>query len=846
MTEVGYVLPLDDPTAELAVVGGKGASLSRLAAAGLPVPVGFHVMTAAYDEFVTGGGLRDRILDAASAVDTADPATFEAAAARIAALFDGPGMPAAVERAVGKAYAELGPEVVVAVRSSATAEDLPDMSFAGQQDSYLSIRGEAAVLDAVRRCWASLWTARAIGYRARNGIAAHEVSLAVVVQQLVPADAAGILFTVDPVTGADDRMVVNAGWGLGEAVVGGQVAPDTVTVAKDTGAVLDYQVGAKTVRTVRTAAGTAEEAVPAELRDRAVLAEEQVAQLARLGIRIEQLYGQPMDVEWALAGDQLYVVQARPITNVAAGEWNDSLAGDYLWSNGNLGEAIPDVMTPATWSFVQIFMSEAMASTSLPGYRGYGRIGGRFYLNLSMAASLSRVVGVSRKRFRAMTEPVYGKLPPDLAIPLIPLPRLRILAMLLPVIVRTLREIRGFKARMPEYMATAAARAEDLRAAIAATDQQAELVRLWHEQVGLYLVESSSMLAAGARQGVTALITAPRTLRKLVGEKDATAILSGQGEGDLASLGPMLGLARLARGEIDEQTFVRRYGHRGAHEFEVSQPRPGEDPAGQLAGLEQAAVGAEELLANQEAARQEAWRRLEQLYPGKVAKVRRQVARWAHAAQSREHTRSEVIRSFWVLRAWVLRAGELTGHGDDLFFLTLEEILAVLDGDESALAAVPRRRATYERYRLLPPYPTLIRGRFDPVRWAADPNRRVDRYEEHGAGAPADDTLTGFAGAAGVVEGTARLIKDVAEGDRLGAGEILVTAVTNIGWTPLFPRAAAVVTDVGAPLSHAAIVARELGIPAVVGCGNATARVDDGDRIRVDGERGTVEILSAR
>ena len=197
----------------------------------------------------------------------------------------------------------------------------------------------------------------------------------------------------------------------------------------------------------------------------------------------------------------------------------------------------------------------------------------------------------------------------------------------------------------------------------------------------------------------------------------------------------------------------------------------------------------------------------------------------------------------WVARDWVRRAGKLTGHGDDLFFLALPETSSLLGGDPAPLAQVPGRRAAYEAYRALPPHPALIRGPFDPVRWAADPNRRSDYYEEHARQAGPDDTITGFPGAAGMAEGTARVLRTPEDATQFGDGEILVTTVTNIGWTPIFPRAAAVVTDVGAPLSHAAIVARELGIPAVVGCGNATMRLRSGEWVRVDGSNGTIEVL---
>jgi rifampicin phosphotransferase len=337
-TDLPLVMALDDPGAVVAAVGGKGASLARLARAGLPVPTGFHVTTRAYDDFVPRAGLRAALLAAVSAVDASDPAALESAAQRIGQLFAGAPLPAPTAAAIAGAYAGLGDDVPVAVRSSATSEDLPDMSSAGQHDSYLNICGTVAVLDAVRRCWASLWTARAIGYRERQGGAAGEVSLAVVVQRLVPADAAGILFTVSPVAGQGDQVEVNASWGLGEAVVSGRATPDVILVSRSGGRVTDYRVGGKEVMTVAAGAGTREQDTPGDRRRAPVLSPAEASALARTGLRIEELFGRPVDVEWARAGREMFVVQARPITGPAAaapaaevspGElWNDSLGGD--------------------------------------------------------------------------------------------------------------------------------------------------------------------------------------------------------------------------------------------------------------------------------------------------------------------------------------------------------------------------------------------------------------------------------------------------------------------------------------------------------------------------------------
>lgn len=851
-----WVLPLDDPGATLPVVGGKGASLSRLAAAGLPVPPGFHITTDAYRHLVTTNGLDGAIADALA---RGDP---EQAAATIQPLVVEAVVPAALRAAVLDAYAGLGTGVPVAVRSSATVEDLPQASFAGQQDSFLNRAGADPVMEAVRACWASLWSARAIDYRTRVGIGHDDVALAVVVQELVPADAAGVLFTANPATGARDEIVVNAAWGLGESVVGGQVTPDTVVVSRPHRRIVERRIAEKSVMTVRTGQGTREDAVPAGRRSIPAVTDSQVLALAALGEAIEGLQGGPTDVEWAIRDGSCLVLQARPITHLREPDtetWNDSLAGDFLWTCGNLGEAIPSVMTPATWSLVQIFMSEVMSLPGLGGYRLAGNIGGRFYLNLSLVTSVTSALGVGRLA-RPGIEQAFGRLPDDLAVPPLPLGRGAVLREAVRSAVPFLARVVRYQRHLPARLAEAERRAEALHAETAATGDATGLRALWGSGVERLLRDTSRMLAAGARSGGAGLVRVRPRLQRLLGpghDADVAALMTGvnAGGGGLASLGPLLGLAALRRGDVDRETYVRRWGHRGPDEFEISVPRPVEDPGWLDAALAAPLPGErdpEELLRRQAESRDAAWRRLVARHPRRAAGVRRALDRAADAARARERARSELIRAFGVLRAFVRRAGEITGHGDDLFYLTIEEILAVLGGDTTPLRVVGLRRRTVEHYRELGPYPVLIRGSFSPQRWAADPDRRRDRYDAEaapgaaGRAGPDDRTIVGFAGAAGVVEAPARVLTSVEDGDALLPGEILVTTVTNIGWTPLFPRAAAVVTDVGAPLSHAAIVARELGIPAVLGCGRATARIATGDRVRVDGAAGTVTLPATR
>ena len=518
---------------------------------------------------------------------------------------------------IHRAYRALGDDVAVAVRSSATAEDLPTLSFAGQQDTYLNIRGGDAVLDAVRRCWASLWNPRAVAYRDEHGVSHDDVALAVVVQELVPADASGILFTADPVTGSRTETVINASWGLGEAVVGGEVTPDTVTVSR--GVVTRATTGAKTVMTVRTAAGTEDRAVPDDLRDRPVLDEAQAVELAGLGARIQELFGVPVDVEWARRDGEFAIVQARPITGLPpqVEEWNDSLEGEYLWTAGNFGEAIPDVMTPITWSFVQLFIHEAMSASAIPGFDMVGNIGGRFYMNLTPVYAIAKALRV--KSLLGALESVFGKIPPGLDMPKTAV-RWETVRRAVPTAIGIRLRVRRYLKSMRAFLAASPQRCEELRGRIAATTTGPALAALYESEIEPHLVTSCRMLEAAGKQGGTSLVKVRETLRRMAGDVDAEAMLTGvTASHELASLGLLTGLTRLAGGEITRDEFARRYGHRGPHEFELSIPRPGEDPGwidAQLAGLRDLRTDATELLARQERARDAGVGALRRALPG--------------------------------------------------------------------------------------------------------------------------------------------------------------------------------------------------------------------------------------
>src|SRR5215216_363613 len=328
--------------------GGKGANLGELTRAGLLVPPGFVIVTDAYRAYVAEHQLADKIAKFAAPTD--DPAGYEAASEQIRALFADDVFDA-LRTDIAEAYAALGEDAPVAVRSSATAEDLPEASFAGQQDTYLNVRGLEDLLAAVRDCWASLWTARAMAYRARQGIDPATVSLAVVVQRMVESEAAGVMFTANPSNGRRDEVVISAAWGLGESVVSGSVTPDSMVVEKESGRVITRETANKEVMTSYTEDGTEERPVPEARRRQPVLDDEAAAKLVGYGASIEDHYGAPQDIEWALAGGEFFIVQSRPITALPEPEadpptdWSvpDPKA---LYARASIVEQMPDPLSP--------------------------------------------------------------------------------------------------------------------------------------------------------------------------------------------------------------------------------------------------------------------------------------------------------------------------------------------------------------------------------------------------------------------------------------------------------------------------------------------------------------------
>ncbi|MDF2592776.1 MAG: phosphoenolpyruvate synthase [Clostridia bacterium] len=768
------------------LAGGKGGMLARMYQTGYPVPEGFVIFPAAFQ----GEELSSEAWN-----------EIQAYLKDIRKNHDG---------------------AQFAVRSSALSEDSAAASFAGEFETVLNMNNDDEILKAIYTVFKSRESDRVKAYSSIQGMEqAHQI--AVVVQLMVQPDISGVLFTADPITGSYISMIGNYVHGLGEQLVSGEANAYDFKLTRPKG---KYEG-------------------PDEFKKYA-------SNLYQYASRLEKELDGPQDIEWAVVKGKLYLLQARPITTLTAGnldtyEMNYSLMGDELWINTNVAEAIPDVYPPFSWSIAKQ-LDEAM--NFIPGYYVFsGNICGRPYMNISRRVSvIASVTGKDAKSALKLLGDLYGQLPEGMNMPIHPFSRLAVLKVMLPMIMRMGKEARKASKNLPEFLKDTPDWCINMRKQINKAKTKEELLSLWKNELQPYFFRAlnAGSMTAIKLMNITSL---DKKLTKLVGTEDANTLLSNlRGGSGLASLGPVMGISKVIKGEMNREEYLMKYGHRGAHEYELSIPDPMEDTdwlEKQIEESNKSNMDVEGLLKKQHTQYEAARVRFKERFPNKVKWLEKQLEKAAIGAQLREEGRSEFVRVFRLIRAFVLKAGELVGVGNDIFFYYIDEVEALLSGKTSKVFHIPARKENYEKYKAMPCFPSIIRGRFNPIEWAKDSNRRLDYYDASMPAAEKSDseTLKGYAGAAGKIEGIVRVLANPEEGEKLQPGEILVAATTNIGWTPLFPKAAAIVTDIGAPLSHAAIVARELGIPAVVGCTNATTRLRTGDRVRVDGGQGKVQIL---
>jgi rifampicin phosphotransferase len=809
---------------DIAVAGGKGANLGELTRAGLPVPPGFVLTTAAYRAFVEG----------------VEAEVLGGNAAGIRALFRSRPIPDAIAREVMEAWSALG-EVPVAVRSSATAEDLADASFAGQQDTYLNVRNAAALLDAMRECWASLWTERAMAYRARQGIDPAEVALAVVVQRMVEADAAGVMFTANPTNGRRDEVVLSAAWGLGESVVGGTVTTDDLVVEKARLRVASRTTADKAVMTVYAGERTAEVPVPADRRRVPVLDDKAAAVLAELGVRIEKHYGAPQDVEWARAAGEFFIVQARPITALPEPE----AAPPTEWSvpdpkafyfRASIVEQLPDPLSPLFAAMVdgsvarslRALMREFMGADVPSDAVGLPTVNGYAYYRYSRAALWRLTV----KGVRAMRMlPTMGQ------------PHWRDVA-------------------HPAYQAAVAAWRD--RPLDGLTD--AELLDGVQELLDAgtrYYTAVQAIIPLAASSEVIFTRCYDRLVRR-AGEPPASTFLVGFDSTPIRAEKSLWDLAEWSRGHealalavradpaavwagggpapADEwrarfQAHLDRFGH-ATYNLDFRHPTPVDDPTPLFEALRFALDGGGASPYARQAASAARREELTDAVAARLDPARRatfdRLLRWAQGyAPVREDALADVGLAWPQMRGMLaelgrrqVAAGRIAAP-EDVYWLLPDELRGAPLGD------VEERKARWRGQRRVTPPQLLPQHTF------------LDRFESWfpASGTQEGALLRGTGASSGQVTATARVLYGPADFRRMRPGDVLVASITTPAWTSLFTMAAAVVTDVGGPLSHSSIVAREYGIPAVLGTGVATRRIPDGARVRVDGDAGTVMLL---
>ncbi|MET4637543.1 PEP/pyruvate-binding domain-containing protein [Mycetocola sp. 2940] len=818
MTAPSPVLALDAlGRGDVALAGGKGANLGELVRAGFPVPPGFVVTTDAYARVAEE-------LDIAGWYHAGDAAAIRAALASVV-------VPADLRTRITEAYDALG-SGQVAVRSSATAEDLPGAAFAGQQDTYLGIAGADAVVDAVRRCWASLWTDRAIAYRKRLGIAPDEVAIAVVVQSLIDADAAGVLFTADPVTGHRGRLILDASAGLGESVVSGLVTPDHL-VLDEHGSLLSWTPGRREVVIRPTADGVRHEAGTATAEP--LLEPTEIAALARLGAAVQAHFGRPQDLEWALADGSVFLLQARPMTALPPPPIRlnpiqkrvASVLLDYL-------PVRPYPLDVTTW------WRFGPAGLMLAIARGLG-------IHIDEARVLPEIDDV-----------VYRFAPP--------MPQLTPKALTAPFRILW-RAARHDPARWhddPHYVRfeaavnkLRAARPERMRwgtllrvpAAVAAaitpiTKLRADYLPGSALAIGRLL---AILTLLGKRRLLGNLLVGARTrttdgndaLLRLAAEIRSTPSLQAVFAHDPADIeGALASLAGADHFRAGFASFLHEYGHRETvSPVLASSPTWSEQPVVAL-GLLAVLATAEDPNRTSPAGDAES----ELLRHPLLARAasRRRVLRILERAREgirfREDSHFEFLRLLPPLRSALLEMGRrLVASGliaipEDVFHLRLEELQTIADPQRMPSAQAARLRSAIRRRA----------ARRDELASV----KLLDLSQVFPA--PTGGVLVqGSPASGGVATGRVRIIRDATDFGTLQSGEILVCPYTNPSWTPLFSRAAAVVVDSGGVGSHAAIVAREYGLPAVMGTGAATTVLTPGQLVTVDGNTGRVTATDA-
>ncbi len=849
---------------QVAVVGGKGARLGELSRiGGIRVPPGFCVTTDAFQRIQAETLSLDDRLDRLDRLKPDDREAIRALSAEIRRSLEGTAIPRDLRSAITRPLVGLGEHAAYAVRSSATAEDLPTASFAGQHDTYLNIVGPAAILLHVSRSWASLFTERAVIYRLRHGFDHRKLQMAVVVQRMVFPHAAGILFTADPVTSNRKVASVEASFGLGEALVSGLVNPDVYKVR-------DGEIVARAVATKERAihaspgSGTHEQAIEAEEQEQPALTDTQVVRLAQLGRRVEAHFGCPQDIEWCLADDGFEIVQSRPITTL----FPIPVAGDgenHVYVSVGHQQMMTDPMKPLGLSLFQL--------TALP--RMY-EAGGRLFVDVAqrLASPTSRAgvleaLGKSDPLIGDALQIILerGDFIPSLRddgtggppLGAAPAPIDTEPAIVAELIERSQASIAIMKCDIrtrsgPALIDFILADIQELKRLL--FDPQSHQVIMaameatwWlNEQLEAWLGEKNAAdtLTLSAPGNVTsemglALLDVADVIRPY---PEVVAFLERVDDEDF--LDELTGLAGGAEARDSILAYLETYGIRCVGEIDITRPRWRERPStlvpllvGNIKNFEPGA-GQRRFEQGRRQARekeQELLQRLQALPGGeqKAEQAERMIDRVRTFIGYREYPKYGIVSRYFVYKQALLKEAERLVQADvlaereDIFYLTFQELADAVRTNEVDDQLISQRKQAFRSHQALTP-PRVLTSEGEVIAGAY-------RRDDVPTGA-----LTGLPVSGGIIEGRARVILDMTDAD-VEAGDILVTAYTDPSWSPLFIAIAGLVTEVGGLMTHGAVIAREYGLPAVVGVEQATRLIQDGQRIRVNGTGGYVEML---
>uniref|UniRef100_A0A2A4YXQ1 Phosphoenolpyruvate synthase n=1 Tax=OCS116 cluster bacterium TaxID=2030921 RepID=A0A2A4YXQ1_9PROT len=873
--------------ADINIVGGKGANLGVLRAANINVPNGFCVTTHAYKAFIAPE--EASIYSAAKHIDMDDLSSLATQANIIRnSLRKNPLPPKIIQHTI-KAWQEMGTEHAYAVRSSATAEDLPQASFAGQQDTYLNIIGEQALLDAVKECFISLFTDRAILYRMQNGFNHADVALSVVVQKMVLPESAGIMFTADPISGNRNVISIDASFGLGEALVSGLVSADLYKVDKLTNKIITKEIAEKKIAIKPLKAGGVE-TINLNKADRHLqtLSDDLIIKLSQLGTRIENHYGKPQDIEWAMADGQLYVTQSRPITSLypmACPNYTSPPKPEKVYLSLSHLQVMTDAMPTLSISLFKLLLPLGRSKHHVENPHMHNA-GGRIYMDITPVLTHPIAKKIFAKIFvnadhhasQSMQEWIKN---PSINKPKSTLSPKMIFGFALPMFGQILnrlwwRKYNNFPQQMSQQID---AYIDQVAQNIQKSSSQYDKMHYLMQQTRILLTDSTTwkaeLVASMAAMAILSKLT-----KNTANKQDLEALMRGlEGNvttemdlavGDMADVAQTIPVLKthILRDDltIDEkitqcanidgggdfltiwQEFLRLYGSRATSEIDLSRPRWHEDPAPLMLMvmgiLKTADKGAHRVHYNHlvEQNHLAAKNIVAMSGKGLLGFIRKpMVKRMAYVIRQlfplREHHKFQMIKFVNVAKihiietAILLKSQAKLNKVDDIWFLSMPEILDILSDHQTvSLAEIEKRKTDFKHHQALTP-PRLITSAGEILKAHID-----NSHAPQGA-------LIGSPVSAGIIEGIAKVITDPTT-EVLHKGEILIAPFTDPGWTPLFVNAAGLVTEVGGLMTHGSVIAREYGLPAVVGVLDATKIIKTGDRVRVHGDAGYVEILA--